>query len=439
VLAEVIAASFDPSELAIVNGGVDFARQFVALPWDHLTYTGGGRAAREIMSAAAANLTPLTLELGGKNPTLFLEDGIDPELIERYLYFRIFKGGQVCTSPDYALVPRARLSEWLKIAEARWRQMYPAYVGHPDATGTINERHYGRILTYLDEARANGATVVSLNGEGPDKARRQVPLYAVIDPPAGSSVMQDEIFGPVIAVRPYDSLDGAIAYINGRDRPLAAYVVGRSQAELDHFSRSVLSGGVGINVFGFQGADPGLPFGGVGASGMGCHGGFEGFLNYTHSKSVFDCADDNPLMIALKAPYGDFAQMFADAVFPDPDAEAAPTAEAPVPPHGPPSAFEWTPAPEFGGSEAVIYRSDDGRRVAAAFREKGKFSFRYPFDEFLIVTSGHGTFRIEDGPTIQLKTGDVAYFREGTMMHLDLSDDFSDVVMLTSDKPVAWR
>jgi coniferyl-aldehyde dehydrogenase len=438
VLAEVIAAAFDPAELAVVNGGVDFARHFVSLPWDHLTYTGGGRAAREIMAAASANLTPLTLELGGKNPTLFLADGIDPALVERYLYFRIFKGGQVCTSPDYALVPRAGLAEWVALAEARWRDMYPHYVGHPDATGTINDRHYARILSYVDEARAAGATVLSLNGDEPDPVGRQIPLYVVLDPPAGSSLMQDETFGPVVAVRPYDSLDEAIAYINGGDRPLAAYVVGRDKAVLEKVSRSVLAGGIGINVFGFQGADPNLPFGGVGASGMGCHGGFEGFLNYTHSKSVFDCADDNPLMIALKAPYGDFAQAFADAVFPSADAAAPPPAPA-VPPHGPPASFEWTPAPEFGGSEAVIYRSPDGRRVAAAFREKGQFSFTYPFDEFLVVTSGHGTFRMEGGPTIHLKTGDVAYFREGTTMHLDLSEDFSDVVMLMSDKPVAWR
>lgn len=438
VLEEVIAAAFDPTELAVVNGDVQFARHFVSLPWDHLTYTGGGRAAREIMAAAAANLTPVTLELGGKNPTLFLNDGIDPALVERYLYFRIFKGGQVCTSPDYALVPRARMAEWISLAQAQWRQMYPAYVGHPDATGTINDRHYARILSYLDEAKSQGATVLSLNGDAPNPAARQIPLYAVIDPPSGTSVMQDEIFGPVIAVRPYDSLEQAIAYINAGDRPLAAYVVGRNKAELEVFSRTVLSGGVGINVFGFQGADPNLPFGGVGASGMGCHGGFEGFLNYSHSKSVFDCADDNPLMIALKAPYGDFAQAFADAVFPEPGA-TPPPAVPETPPHGPPSAFDWTPAPEFGGSEAVIYRSPDGKRVAAAFREKGQFTFQYPFDEFLVVTSGHGTFRVEGGPTIQLKTGDVAYFREGTVMHLDLSEDFSDVVMLMSDKPVAWR
>lgn len=320
VLQAAIAAEFDETELAIVLGGVSLAEYFSTLPWDHLTYTGGGRAARAIMAAAAPNLTPLTLELGGKNPTVFLDDGVDDFLVERYLYCRIFKGGQVCTSPDYAMVPRGRMADWIALAKERWSAMYPKHVGHPDATGTISQQHYDRILGYLEEARASGAEVISLNGDEPDPATRQIPLYIVVDPAEHLAVCHDEIFGPVIAVRPYDSLEAAINYINSKPRPLAAYVVGRDRDAIERYARGVLSGGVGVNVFGFQGADPTIPFGGVGASGMGCHSAFEGFLNYTHSKSVFDCSDDNPLMLALKAPYGDYAQGFADAIFPEPAA-----------------------------------------------------------------------------------------------------------------------
>ncbi len=316
LLEHAIGEAFDPTELAVVNGDVDLARHFSTLPWDHLTYTGGGTAAKAIMAAAAENLTPLTLELGGKNPTLFLEDGIEPGLIERYLYFRIFKGGQVCTSPDYVLVPRARLEQWTEIATARWSTMYPTHVGHPDATGTINRRHYDRILGYLDEARARGVKVISLNGEAPDPQTLQIPMYVVIDPGEDMAVMQDEVFGPVVAVKPYDSVEDAIRYINARPRPLAAYVVGRDPGRIEQFTRTVLAGGIGVNVFGFQGAEPSIPFGGVGASGMGCHGGIEGYTQYTHLKSVFDCSDDNPLMLSLKAPYGTFAHQFADAIFP---------------------------------------------------------------------------------------------------------------------------
>ena len=316
LLAEIIAEAFDRSELAVVNGGIELSRYFSALPWDHLTYTGGAAAARSIMAAAAPNLTPLTLELGGKNPTVFLPEAVEPGLVERYLYFRIFKGGQVCTSPDYAMVPRSQMAEWVTLAKAQWSKMYPHYVGHPDATGTINRRHFDRILGYVEEARAAGVEVVSLNGDEPDPETLQIPMYAVIDPPGHLAVSQDEVFGPVVAVLPYDTLEDAIAEINRRPRPLAAYIAGRDQPRLDQFARHVIAGGIGINVFGFQGAEPALPFGGIGASGMGCHSGIEGFLQYTHQKSVFDCADDNPLMLALAAPYGDFAQQFADAIFP---------------------------------------------------------------------------------------------------------------------------
>jgi coniferyl-aldehyde dehydrogenase len=316
LLEEIIAADFDPTELAVVNGGISLSEHFASLPWDHLTYTGGARAARAIMAAAAPNLTPLTLELGGKNPTLFTESGIDAGLVERYLYFRIFKGGQVCTSPDYALVPEGRMHEWVDLARSCWSSMYPSYVGHPDATGTINERHYDRILGYVEEARAAGAEVISLNGDKPDRSTLQIPLYVVVNPPEHLAVMQEETFGPVIAVKPYTTVPDAIRYINDHPRPLAAYVVSRNQAEVDLCKQQICAGGIGVNVFGFQGADPALPFGGIGASGMGCHSGFEGFASYTHLKSVFHCADDNALMLSLKAPYGPMAHAFADAVFP---------------------------------------------------------------------------------------------------------------------------
>ena len=308
LLERIIAADFDPA--------VELSRHFATLPWDHLTYTGGAHAARAIMAAAAPNLTPLTLELGGKNPTLFTETGVDAGLVERYLYFRIFKGGQVCTSPDYALVPEGRMHEWVDLARAAWSGMYPSYVGHPDATGTINRRHYDRILGYVEEARAAGAEVISLNGDKPDPATLQIPLYVVVNPPEHLAVMQEEIFGPVIAVKPYKTLDEAISYINDHPRPLAAYVVSRDARQVDRAKQQIIAGGIGVNVFGFQGADPALPFGGIGASGMGCHSGFEGFAGYTHLKSVFHCADDNALMLSLKAPYGPMAHAFADAVFP---------------------------------------------------------------------------------------------------------------------------
>lgn len=315
VLSEAAAKHFTDEVLAVVTGGVELAAYFASLPWDHLTYTGGGRVGRLVMQAAAANLTPVTLELGGKNPTLFAPDGFEDVLVERFLYFRVFKGGQVCTSPDYVLVPDGRIDEWVSIAKRMWTGLYRNYVDHPEATGAINDAHYCRLLGLVAEARERGVRVVSLNGDEPNPSRRVVPMYVVIDPPDDLACMQDEVFGPVTPIKTYRSIDAAIARINEGPSPLASYIVTRDEALGARFAREVKSGGTGVNVFGFQAADPGLPFGGTGHSGMGCHAGHEGFLNYSHTKPVFYCADDNGLAVAIRPQYGDLTQAFADAVF----------------------------------------------------------------------------------------------------------------------------
>lgn len=313
VVREAISRHFSEDVLAVVTGGAGLAEYFASLPWAHLTYTGGTRVGRLVMQAAARNLTPVTLELGGKNPTVFAEDGLEDTLIERFLFCRVFKGGQVCTSPDYALVPEHRLDEWLEKAQRLWTRMYPKYVGHPEATGAINEAHYSRVMGLVEEARKAGVSVISLNGDQPDARRRQIPMYVVVKPPASLACMQEEIFGPVTPVVTYRSLDEAIARINAGAPPLAAYIVTRDDAVSARFTEQVLSGGTGINVFGFQGADATLPFGGVGASGIGCHSGHEGFLNFSHTKSVFKAEDDNVLMMAIKPPFAELSQAFADA------------------------------------------------------------------------------------------------------------------------------
>lgn len=315
VVKEAVAAHFDEDLLAVVTGGVELAQHFSSLPWDHLVYTGSSEVGRLVMEAAAKNLTSVTLEMGGKNPTIFAGDGLEQGLVERFLYFRVFKGGQVCTSPDYVLVPDTRLAEWVDMAKTAWSGLYPDYVGHPDATGAINEYHYDRVIGYVDEARARGVEVISLNGDEPDRERRQIPMYIVIDPPEDLKCMREEIFGPVTPVKTYSDIDDAITYINARPRPLACYLVTRNDDLAEQVSTQVISGGMGVNVFGFQAAEPTLPFGGTGPSGIGCHSGYEGFVNYSHTKSVFNCADDNPLMYAIRPPYGDMAQAFADAVF----------------------------------------------------------------------------------------------------------------------------
>ncbi len=185
-----------------------------------------------------------------------------------------------------------------------WPRIYPdGLVGHPDATGIINTQHYERLLSYLDEAHDRGVTVVTLGGEQPNASLRQIPVSLVIDPPANLACMTDEVFGPIVPVVAYDTLDHAIARINKGPSPLGAYLASRDPALADRFKVAVRSGGTGINTFGLQGANAALPFGGFGASGQGCHSGFEGFCNYSHTKSVFHGADDSFVHQLITPPY----------------------------------------------------------------------------------------------------------------------------------------
>jgi coniferyl-aldehyde dehydrogenase len=292
-VAALVAEHFSADELAVVEGGVDVAAAFAAMPWDHLTYTGGGRVGKLVARAAAENLVPVTLELGGKNPAVFAPDGVEEVLIARFLAFRALKSGQICTSPDHVWVPRERLDEWVATASRIWRGWYPRWVGHPDITGIINHAHVMRLMGYLDEARDRGVTVVGLNDDEPDIPARQLPMTLVIDPPPDLGCMTDEVFGPIVPVVPYDSIDEVVSRLNAGPSPLGAYLATRDTALADRFAIEVRSGGTGINTFGLQGGHAALPFGGFGASGHGCHSGHAGFLNYSHTRSVFRGADDS--------------------------------------------------------------------------------------------------------------------------------------------------
>jgi coniferyl-aldehyde dehydrogenase len=316
VLKEAVAEYFDEDLLAVVPGGPEVGQLFAEMPWDHLCYTGSTRVGRLVMQAAAKNLVPVTLEMGGKNPAVFMDDSITADLLERFLYFKALKAGQVCTSPDYVMVPEGRIGEWVALASQQWSQLYPdSYVDHPDAAGIISDGHYRRLLGYVDEARAEGVDVVSLNGDEPNPSRRTIPMYALVDPPAHLRVMQEEMFGPLTAVISHAGIDDAIDQINARPAPLGSYLATSDEQVADYFAENVSSGGLGVNVFGFWAGQPCLPFGGVGPSGIGCHSGREGFLNFTHAKSVFVAADDDPIMRLIKPAYGEQATQLADAVF----------------------------------------------------------------------------------------------------------------------------
>lgn len=315
LLSRSVGNYFDEEVLAVVVGGVELSQYFSTLPWDHLTYTGNTAVGKLIMQEAAKNLTPVTLELGGKNPTIFLEDGIDEQHILEYLSFKFCKSGQICTSPDYVLIPEEQLQSWIAIAKSVWQKAYPKYIGHPDVTGIINDRHYQRLLDWLSEAEQSGAKVISLHDEEPDPESRQMPMYLIVNPNEQLAVMREEVFGPITPIKTYAKVDEAYRYIASRERPLASYLVtaGRNESDIELFKRSIISGGAGINVFGFQAAWPGAPFGGTGGSGIGCHAGKEGFVNYCHAKTVFNCAPDNPVKASVCAPYGEMTDAVAQA------------------------------------------------------------------------------------------------------------------------------
>ena len=304
-LDDAVSEYFDPEVLTVIQGGLELSSAFASMKWDHLTFTGSPRVGRIVAEAAAKNLVPVTLELGGKNPAVFASDGVTSKLVDLFLTFRTLKSGQVCTSPEYAMVPRDKLEEWIAIATETWRETYPIYVGHPFATGIINEAHYGRILGYLDEARARGVRVVGLNDDKPDPIRRQIPMILVIDPPEDLGCMTEEIFGPVIPVVPFDSMDEAITKINAGPSPLASYLATHDKDLARRFATTVRSGGTAVNNFGIQGGHVALPFGGFGQSGHGCHSGREGFLNYTHTKSVFYGAEDSFVHQVIKTKPSD--------------------------------------------------------------------------------------------------------------------------------------
>ncbi len=315
VLDEAVTRHFDATVLAVAQGGPDLAQVFAALPWDHLTFTGSARVGRLVLEAAAKNLVPVTLELGGKNPAVFAPDGVTDELIGRFLAFRTLKAGQIWTSPDHVLVPHDQLDHWVTSAGELWRRAYPVHVGHPDATGIINDAHFHRILGYLDEARARGVRIVALNDDEPDPARRQIAMTLVVDPPSDLRCMTDEVFGPVVPVVPYTSIDAAMARINAGPSPLASYIATYDDDLARRFVSRVRSGGAAVNTFGIQGGHPALPFGGVGASGYGCHSGREGFLAYSHTKSVFYGAGDSLVHQALTPPLSGLCSALVDAMF----------------------------------------------------------------------------------------------------------------------------
>ena len=304
LLAELFAEAYADDEVAVVEGDAAVAHAFSLLPFDHLLFTGSTPVGHHVMRAAAENLTPVTLELGGKSPAIIGPAANFAHAVERIVVGKTLNAGQTCIAPDYVLLPQGRENDFVEAARRVVARCYPDLAHTPDYSHIVNARHYERLVGYLDDARARGATLVELApGVAADAQSRRLPplvLHGVSDE---MRVMQDEIFGPLLPLVSYRDLDQAIAFVNARPRPLALYYFDSDAKCINRVLDETHAGGVTINDTLLHIAQDDLPFGGVGPSGMGCYHGFDGFSTFSARKAVFRQSRLSGIGL-FKPPYG---------------------------------------------------------------------------------------------------------------------------------------
>jgi coniferyl-aldehyde dehydrogenase len=306
LLIERMPAYFPPEKLQFFDetGGVGI--ELSKLPFDHLLFTGSGATGRAVMAAAAQNLCPVTLELGGKAPAILCDDFPLRLAAERILFVKYLNAGQICTTVDHLWMPKARIAEFVEVAREIMPRRFPQ-LETPDYTAIIDQRSFDRLLAALDDARERGATVVQLvPGPAFDPALRKIAPHIVLDAPADSVLWQREIFGPILPIRGYESLDEAVNAINAGPRPLAIYPFSNNTATVQSLLERVMSGGVSVNDALFHVGQHDLPFGGVGDSGMGHYHGEEGFHTFSKLRPVFYQARFSTMKFIMP-PYGKFA------------------------------------------------------------------------------------------------------------------------------------
>jgi coniferyl-aldehyde dehydrogenase len=316
LMARMFGGAFSEEEIVVVTGGPAVGQAFAGLAFDHLIFTGATGIARHVMKAAAENLTPLTLELGGKSPVILGRSADVATAAARIMNGKTLNAGQICLAPDYVLAPKEKLETFVGEAQGAVARMFPTLKDNPDYTAIVAQRHYDRIMGYIEDARAKGARVVELKPEGEDltqQEHRKIAPTLIIEPTDDMKVMQEEIFGPVLPVKTYESVDEAVAYVNAHDRPLGLYYFGDDAAEQEKVLTGTTSGGVTVNDVVFHVAQEDLPFGGVGPSGMGSYHGLDGFKEFSHRKAVYSQLkkDIGPL-VQMRPPYGPGIRKYLD-------------------------------------------------------------------------------------------------------------------------------
>ncbi|UCP13737.1 coniferyl aldehyde dehydrogenase [Aeromonas media] len=286
LLRTLLAQVFGDDEVVVIEGDAGLAAAFSTLPFDHLLFTGSTAVGRLVMAAAAPQLTPLTLELGGKSPCLIAPDMPLALAVERMIFGKSLNAGQICVAPDYVLLPRGQEQSFIEAYQAHFRRLYPKGLDSPDYGSIINRAQYERLTAWLAEAKQAGAQVHPCASPARDDGARRLVPHLLTEVPGHCQLMQQEIFGPLLPLVPYDSIDEALAYIAARPRPLACYLMSLDPALQSRLIRETHAGGMAINECLFQVAADDAPFGGIGPSGMGHYHGHEGFLTFSKAKTV---------------------------------------------------------------------------------------------------------------------------------------------------------
>jgi len=306
LMAQTLDLYFDEDEIAVIVGGADVGAAFAGLPFDHLIFTGATNVARHVMRAAAENLVPVTLELGGKSPVVISKSADMAKTAARVMTGKTMNAGQICLAPDYVLAPKESVGAFVSEAKNAVAKMYPTIKDNGDYTSIINQRHYDRIRGLISDAKQKGAEIVEINPANEDfsqQEHRKIPPTLIVGATDEMSVMQEEIFGPVLPIRTYGALEETIAEINARPRPLALYYFGEDEAESEALLSRTHSGGVTINDVIFHVTQDDLPFGGVGPSGMGAYHGHRGFIEFSHEKAIYRQIPSE-LLAMMRPPYG---------------------------------------------------------------------------------------------------------------------------------------
>lgn len=307
LLETLVAEYFEATEIAVITGGAELAEAFSRLPFDHLMFTGSTSIGRRVMAAAAEHLVPVTLELGGKCPVLIGRSAPLARTVDRILLGKLTNAGQMCIAPDYALLPEDMLEPFVREARLWMERTYPRALSNPDYPCMVSEGHAARMRALLADAASKGARLIPLGtdaGQG-GMQHRSVRPTLILGATDDTRVMQEEIFGPLLPLRPYRDMSGAVAEINARPRPLALYYFGKDAAEMRRVLGQTVSGGAAVNDVAVHFLAEEMPFGGIGASGTGAYHGEHGFWRFSHARTVLH---QTPLdvqgLVGLRPPYG---------------------------------------------------------------------------------------------------------------------------------------